>query len=339
MIAIYGKKGDYPFSKRECSLEPFRMNLHLVPRPLLYVEAVVKHGSIQAASRAIGIAASAIDRQIKSLEEANRVPLFERMPRGMRPTAAGEAMVVMARRWRSDAERLETDLLEMRGQERGSVRLVAMDSLVNGVLEDLHGWLLAEHPNIRLNVEIVPPVDAARALDEGSVEVAMAFNLPRLSHQHVLWSTALRFGCIVAPGHPLARMSDITLAKVSGHGLVSQSAFLPTRQYLDNRHAWFFVENVPVLTSNSLQLLKHALRQGNLAMISSELDVQPELSSGELLLLPLSDEGLTNPTISVAIDSRRPLSRAARMVAEYLVARTITLLENARGGPLTSAGS
>ncbi|KAA8606316.1 LysR family transcriptional regulator [Salipiger aestuarii] len=306
------------------------MNFHLVPRPLLYVEAVAEHGSVQAASRALGIAASAIDRHIKALEEVNRAPLFERLHRGMRPTAAGEAVVVLARRWRSDSERLETELQEMRGQEGGSVRLAAMDSLANGVLVDLHRWLRAAHPNIRLTVDIMAPADAARELDDGTVEVAMAFNLPRLRHQHVIWAGKLRFGCIVAPGHALAEARETSLARVNGHALVSQSAILPTRQYLDNRYGWFFAENAPVLASNSLQLLKGALRQGDVAMISSELDALPEIGRGELLFVPLKDKGLEAPTISVVIDARRPLSRAARMVSEYLVSRTQDRLAEAR---------
>ncbi|MEQ5872444.1 LysR family transcriptional regulator [Sagittula sp. NFXS13] len=309
------------------------MKLHLFPRQLLYVEAVAEHGSVQAASRALGIAASAIDRHIKTLEEANRAPLFERLPRGMRPTAAGEAVVVMARRWRSDAERLEAELQEMRGQERGNVRLVAMDSLANGVLEDLHCWLRAEHPQIRLTLNIATPAAAARELDEGTVEVAMAFNLPRLRHQHVLWSEKLRFGCIVAPEHPLAAEAETTLAKVNGHALVSQSALLPMRQYMEARHAWFFAENTPVLASNSLQVLKRALLQGDVAMITSELDALPELRDGRLVFLPLRDKGLVPPTIAVAIDARRPLSRAARLVAEYLSDRTQALLSEAQDHP------
>lgn len=307
------------------------MKLHLLPRQLLYVVAVAEYGSVQAASRALGIAASAIDRHIKSLEEVNRAPLFERLPRGMRPTAAGEAVVVMARRWSSDAEQLENALLEMRGVKHGSVRLAAMDSLSNGILEDLYAWLRTEHPHIRLTLDIVAPSDAARALDEGSIEVAMAFNLPRLRHQHIHWSDKLRFGCIVAPNHPLAVESDTSLAKVSGHALVSQSTMLPIRQYLDNRYAWFFTENTPVLTSNSLQLLKRALCRGDVAMITSELDVLPELQQGTLLFLPLKDKALLPPTISVVIDARRPLSRAARLVADFLVAHTKTLLAEARG--------
>ncbi|MGQ7846238.1 LysR family transcriptional regulator [Granulosicoccus sp. 3-233] len=307
------------------------MKLHLVPRQLLYIAAVAEHGSVQAASRALGIAASAIDRHVKSMEADSRVPLFERLPRGMRPTAAGEAVVVMARRWSSDAEQLENALLEMRGVKHGSVRLAAMDSLSNGILEDLHAWLRAEHPHIRLSLDIVTPAEAARALDEGAVEIAMAFNLPRLRHQHVHWSDKLRFGCIVAPGHPLADVPHTSLAKVSGHALVSQNKMLPMRQYLDNRYAWFFAENTPVLSSNSLQLLKQVLQSGDVAMITSELDVLPEMHQGTLLFLPLKDKALSSPTISVVIDARRPLSRAARLVADYLVTRTQTLLAEARG--------
>lgn len=47
-------------------------------------------------------------------------------------------------------------------------------------------------------------------------------------------------------------------------------------------------------------------------MSTSELDVLPELQREELLLLPLKDKGMVAPSISVAIDSRRTLSRAAR---------------------------
>lgn len=306
------------------------MSVPLVPRQLLYVAAVAEYGSIQAASRALGIAASAIDRHIKSLEEAYRAPLFERLPRGMRPTAAGEAVVVMARRWSSDAEGLEHAVLELRGEKRGSVRLAAMDSLSNGILEDLYAWLRIEHPYIRLTLDIVAPSEAAHALDDGAVEVAIAFNLPRLRHQHVHWSETLRFGCIVAPTHPLASEPSTSLAKVSGHALVSQSTMLPIRQYLDNRYAWFFAENTPVMSSNSIQLLKRALLRGDVAMITSELDVLPELRNGTLVFLPLKDKGLSSPTISVVIDARRPLTRAARLVADFLVERTQTLLDEVR---------
>jgi DNA-binding transcriptional LysR family regulator len=306
------------------------MSLHLVPRPLRYVEAVAEHGSVQAASRALGIAASAIDRHIRALEEASQSPLFERLPRGMRPTAAGEAVIVLARRWRADAERLDSGLKEMRGQEHGTVRLAAMDSLANGILPELVSWVQAEHLRIRLAVNVVTPSDAARELDDGTVDLVLAFNLPQQRHQHQIWTETLPFGCAVAPQHPLADRAEVTLRLLAGHATVSQSVMLPIRQYLDRRYRWLFAENEPVLATNSLQLLKHALRQGELAMITSELDVLPELEAGDLVFVPLRERGLRPQTISVAVDARRPLPRAARVVAGYLADHTAARLEGMR---------
>jgi hypothetical protein len=72
-------------------------------------------------------------------------------------------------------------------------------------------------------------------------------------------------------------------------------------------------------------------------MITSELDVLPELSRGELVFLPLRDKGLTAPSISVVIDARRPLPRAARLVSAFLVERTQIRLAEARAGTVSPA--
>jgi hypothetical protein len=56
---------------------------------LQYIEQVAQLGSIQAASREYGIFASAIHRQIKSVEDALGEMLFERDAKGMTLTPAG----------------------------------------------------------------------------------------------------------------------------------------------------------------------------------------------------------------------------------------------------------
>ena len=280
--------------------------------------AVAEHGSIQAASRALGIAASAIDRQIKAMEEASQSPLFDRLPRGMKPTAAGEAVIVMARRWLADAERLEGGLKEMRGQEHGTVRLAAMDSLANGLLPELVAWVMRDHPRIHLDIDIMTPSQAAQALDEGTVDLAFAFNLPKGRYQHRIWEEELPFGCVVSHAHPLARQDRVTLAMLSEVPTASQSALLPIRRYLDSRHGWLFAENAPVLVTNSLQLLKQSVLDGDLAILTSELDVLPEVEAGRLRFLPLDEAGLRPQNIVLAVDTRRPLIRATRVIADRL---------------------
>lgn len=294
------------------------MALHILPRAINYLEAVARSGSIQAASRQLGIAASAIDRQIIALEEACQTPLFERHARGMRLTSAGEAAVLLARRWRADEERLEEELRTMRGEQFGSVRLGAMDSLANSILPDFVAEFTARYPRIRFAIDIMTPRDVADELEIGSIDLALAFNLPNDRGRHVLWSASLPFGCVVGSGHPLWTKPSTTLSEAASYPLAAQSRVLPVREYLDKRYAWLFDRAEPALVTNSLQFLKHVLIDGKYVGITSQLDVLHELEIGSLAFVPLIDKGLRPQSISVAVNARRTLPRAARLVGEAL---------------------
>src|SRR3978361_509528 len=106
----------------------------LVPASLRYIEQVARAGSIQRAGRELNIAASAINRQILQVERTLGVQLFERVHSGMRLTSAGDAIVTLGRQWRLDEQRAAAQLQQLQGLNQGHVRLVAMDSHVNGCL-------------------------------------------------------------------------------------------------------------------------------------------------------------------------------------------------------------
>jgi DNA-binding transcriptional LysR family regulator len=57
-------------------------------------EAVARDGAIRRAAERLNLSASAVNRQILRLEEDLGVALFERLPRGMRLSAAGEVLLV-----------------------------------------------------------------------------------------------------------------------------------------------------------------------------------------------------------------------------------------------------
>lgn len=62
-------------------------------RFLRYFVVVGRLGSIRKAAEILNVSASAIDRQILNVEADIGIPLFERLPTGLRLTAAGEIMV------------------------------------------------------------------------------------------------------------------------------------------------------------------------------------------------------------------------------------------------------
>ncbi|MGB3406069.1 MAG: LysR family transcriptional regulator [Jannaschia sp.] len=295
------------------------MSLHIFPRSLHYLETVARLGSIQAASRALGIAASAINRQIIALEDACQTPLFERKPRGMSLTAAGETAVLLARRWLADEERLGDELRAMRGEVHGTVRLAGMDSLSNSVLPTLVKTLAVTNPRVHLAIDVQSPQQAAQELEQGVIDLAIAFNLPSSRRRHVLWSTSLPFGCLVGPGHDLWDRTTVALKDVARFPIAAQSRVLPVRQYLDRSHGWIFEATEPMLVTNSPQLLKQVLREGTHVTITSEMDAVREILSGELRFVRISDSSLRPQSLSIVIDPTRTMAHTSRLVANALI--------------------
>ena len=60
-------------------------------RLLSYLDEVARAGSIRKAAERLNVSPTAVNRQILQLEEMLDVQLFQRLPRGMKLTAAGEA--------------------------------------------------------------------------------------------------------------------------------------------------------------------------------------------------------------------------------------------------------
>ncbi|AQZ50890.1 LysR family transcriptional regulator [Martelella mediterranea] len=306
------------------------MALHLVPRSLQYVEAVSTHGSIQAASRAIGIAASAIDRQIKLLEARLEVQLFDRTATGMSLSPAGEMFVVLARRWNADENRIWSDVKQMQGVNLGHIRLVAMDSLANGVLPRFLHHVADVYPKVRIDVEIATPDDAVTALRADEADIALAFNMKPQRDIHVLWTDDLPLHCIAAPRHPIAGRKEVKLATVRDHAIAVQSPALAIRRILEAHHGWIFSENRPPVVTNSLQLLKQLVLSGSHVALTSELDTAQELLDGTLVAIPVKGLTIGPQTISLGISARRPLPLIATKVADLLAKDVAGILSEVR---------
>lgn len=293
-------------------------NSPLLPKALRYLAAVAELGSVQAAARDVSISASAIDRQILLLEEDLGMPLFERLPRGMQLTAAGELLVALAQRWKNDLNRTLSDIQQLQGIHHGQLRLAAMDSHANGFLPAFVQAIARDHPRIVLDVEIVSPDEAAALLLAGEADIAVAFNLKPQRELNLLWSAELPLGCAVAAAHPLAGLSEVGLQDVVAWPIAVQSRALAIRRYLEKRHSWLLQEARPPLATNSLQLLKSLVRSGSHVALTSELDVGPEVLEGSVRFVPLRDGSAQAQTVSVATSATRPLPRIARIVAESL---------------------
>ena len=103
-------------------------------RLMEYVDQVARLGSIRAAGARLHVAPSAINRQILLLEEELGEPLFERLPRGMRPTQAGEILVAHIRSTMQQYRETIAEMQSLRALPSGEITVATVSGLASSIL-------------------------------------------------------------------------------------------------------------------------------------------------------------------------------------------------------------
>jgi DNA-binding transcriptional LysR family regulator len=141
--------------------------------------AVYRSGSVTRGAELLGLSQPAVTAQIRGLERELQRPLFERLPRGVRPTTAGEQL---ARRIAGPLDALDElvagDVLDGSADSFGrSVRLGGPAELVCArVLPALSPMAAG---GLQLRVTLGPPDDLIAALTDGALDLVISANRVR----------------------------------------------------------------------------------------------------------------------------------------------------------------
>lgn len=98
-------------------------------RFLHYIDEVARSGSIRQAAERLHVAASAVNRRLIDIEDELGAPIFERLPRGMRLTAAGELFIQYIRERGAALDQVRSAIEDLKGLRRGLVRITASQAL------------------------------------------------------------------------------------------------------------------------------------------------------------------------------------------------------------------
>src|SRR5690606_4286644 len=131
-------------------------------RFLHYLDEVARIGSIRRAAQRLHVAPSAVNRRIQDLEAELGAPLFERLPRGMRLTAAGELFVHYIRSRAAHLEQVRSEIEDLQGLRRGCVRIVVSQAAAATFLPERIAGFKKKHPLVEFRVQVG---DHSRALD------------------------------------------------------------------------------------------------------------------------------------------------------------------------------
>lgn len=288
------------------------------PTIFSYLDAVAHHGSIRKAAEALHIASSALNRRVLDLEAEVGSPLFERLPRGVRATAAGELLLAYVRRSLKELRLVEAQIDGLRGLVHGRVRIAVAESVTGRMLPDAIAEYHGRHPGVGFSVRVGGPKEISAALLRDKVDLILTHESAEDPEAAVLAEVFQPLCVLVTPEHPLAHRTQLRLSECVAYPIAMPDESLAARGFIDlalRRHSIRFE---PALVSNSIETTKMFARSSNGLCFSFHIGKKPDVSG--MISIPLTDPELQTASLRLATRRGRVLPVAAASFAEQLIA-------------------
>ncbi len=288
------------------------------PTIFSYLDAVAHHGSIRKAAEALHIASSALNRRVLDLEAEVGSPLFERLPRGVRATAAGELLLAYVRRSLKELRLVEAQIDGLRGLVHGFVRIAVAESVTGRMLPDAIAEYHGRHPGVGFSVRVGGPKEIAAALLRDRVDLILTHEHADDPEMAILADVFQPLCVLVTPEHPLATRTQVRLSECVAYPIAMPDETLAARTLIDlalRRHSIRFE---PALVSNSIETTKMFARSSNGLCFSFHIGKKPDVSG--MISIPLTDPEVQEASLRLATRRGRVLPVAAASFAEQLIA-------------------
>ena len=289
---------------------------------LRLLAAVCDAGNIARAAEKQHTVPSAVSKRISQLEADMGVSLLTRTRRGVRATAAGEALLGHARTMFHNADRARRDMHAFKTGVRGKVRLLAtVSAMAEALPSDIAAFL--QHPqnaSIQVDMEESFSRDIARSLHAGMAAAAVCWDAADLTGLNTRPYRSDHLAVVTHPSHPLAQRAACSFAETleyehvglpeprAGHALLARAAADAGR---------------PVRYRAQLSSFDGVLRfvAAGLGISVAPVEIAGPLAQAlGLALVPLSDAWATRHFV-LAFGDIDGMTPAAEMLIEFLASR------------------
>jgi DNA-binding transcriptional LysR family regulator len=288
-------------------------------RILRYVDEVARTGSIRKAADHLNVTASAVNRRIMDLEDELGAQLFERRPRGVRLTAAGEVFVHYLREQDSDVERMKSQIEDLKGLRRGTVRIACSQALALDFLPREIAEFRMRHPFVVFDVKVLDHEQAMAALAAYEVDLVLAFRPPFLPSFQPLMTLEQRLVAVMSAEHPLASRRTVRLRDCADYPVALPDPSLGGRQLLDQVSARSGLTFKLAAESNSFELLRGLVTHANLISFQIRIGTLPENNKLGLVARDIDDRDVPRANLVFGQLRTRNLPIPAAVFAERLV--------------------
>jgi DNA-binding transcriptional LysR family regulator len=188
---------------------------------------VAERASITVGASSTRISTGAASERIKHMEQELGTALLAREKTGVRPTAAGTALLKHARIILAQSESMKGDLAEFSQGVRGRIRLLSNTAGLSEVLPALVASYLVNNPNVDLDVEERQSHDIVYAIRNGERDAGIVADFTPAGDLELVQLAVDQLVLVVPKNHLFSSRREIEFSRaISGElvGLLHSSA-------------------------------------------------------------------------------------------------------------------
>ena len=287
-------------------------------RILRYVDEVARTGSIRKAADHLNVTASAVNRRIMDLEEELGTRCSSAGRAACGSPSAGEVFVNYLRQQNGDVERMKSQIEDLKGMRRGTVRIACSQALALEFLPREIGEFRKRHPLVAFDVKVLDHEQAMAALAAYEVDLVLVFRPPFLANFQPLMTLEQRIVAVMSAEHPLAGRRTVRLRDCAAYPVALPERSIGGRQLLEEVLARSRITFQLAAESNSFELLRGLVLQANLISFQIRIGTMPDGNKLGLVARDIDDRDVPRANLVLGQLRARNLPIPAAMFAERL---------------------
>ena len=291
-----------------------------------YFVEVAEYGSLSAAAEKLGVAISAVSRQVSMLEERVGTALFDRGVRGMALTEAGALLLQHARRQILETDATLQEIARLQGMAQNHIRIACTQGLANQLVPKTIAGFQKEWTDTTFDLWIDRAATAAGRVADGNADIAITFSskpIDNVAVRYVQRSPAL---AVMSYSHPLASRKQLSLQEIKAYPVALTDHDTSTRKMFEMACNISGIQIKPALNSNYAQTLHSYVRYSEAVLFASYVSVVDLLGQQGLVAIPLLDKEMHARSLQVQVMKDRLLPP----VVEAFITMMIRDLEQVR---------
>ena len=286
--------------------------------PLRYLVETASCKSISIAAKNVNVAASAISRHIRNIEQEYGILLFERNARGVKLTPEGEMYIRYAKSALLDKDHLKVNIDELKGLQSGRVRIATMHGIVSTILCDAVSSFTKNYPGVKIELDSTSSQLVTKTMREGEADIGITTQPVPDPQIEIITRYANPLCLVVSPEHPLAQVTEIDFVDALDYPLALPEASFGIRNIIDAYCRDNQILVSPTLETNSIEALRGFSHSGAGVSIINILSVSRDLDLGLAVAIPFRNAAFRKSVIEICTPKRNQQPIAVERFIHHL---------------------